>query len=118
MEQWRKHYHDLNKEKEIPHSDMKCYGCGEPYGYNEQIMFINADPYCHEGCFMSKQVIDESWSTCDAPSAEEEAEALIKGFSQEQIEAVRLIADIFNLGLQIHPMNPNSWAGNDNEDNN
>lgn len=99
MEQWRKHYHDLNKEKEIPHSDMKCYGCGEPYGYNEQIMFINADPYCHQGCFMEKQVIDESWSTCDAPSAEDLATQAMKNFTPKQKEAVRIIAEI--LGLTI-----------------
>ncbi len=99
MEEWRKHYHDVNESKQIPPSDIKCYGCGEEFNYEESITFINADPYCGEHCFMSLQVVDTSWSTCDWPTPQEEARLLMKKFTPNQIKAVKAIAELFDLDL-------------------
>lgn len=100
-EKWREYYHEQNLDRELPHEDMVCYGCGEAFEYNNTITMINNDPYCSEDCFMGIQEIDESWSTLDTPAPEELAKDFFENCTKQQRLAILHFCNLMDIEFKI-----------------
>ena len=95
---WREQYHEQNFDRELPIEDLKCYGCKNPFGFEEVVVMINNDPYCDESCFMILQSV-EHWNTIQAKTAEDFVREKWDKLSAKEKKAIMWFAELYEIEI-------------------